>query len=120
MFSSPFFVEKVLPVVISCLAIIGIAILNEFSKTFAAITTTMPTKIPLAIWIVYAAEAGNSLRVAEFSVGLLVSITATIMFIVGTWFAARADWSLLQIIGTGYGAWVSALLVIFLIRQWWA
>lgn len=118
MLSTPFFTEKVLPVIISCLAIIAIAVFNEFSKTFAAIATTMPTKIPLAIWIIYAAEAGNSLRVADFSAGLLVSISATVMFIIATWFAARADWSLIQILAAGYGAWLSGLFIIFLLRQW--
>jgi hypothetical protein len=117
MLSNPFFVEKVLPVVVSCLAIVAIAIVNEFSQTFAAITTTMPTKIPLAIWIIYAAEAGNSLRVANFSAGLLVGISATIMFIIGTWFAARAGWSLVPIIGAGYASWGTMLLVILLIRR---
>ena len=36
-------------------------------KTFAAITATMPLAIPLALWIVYAANRDNPAAITEFT-----------------------------------------------------
>jgi hypothetical protein len=58
--------EKIAPVVISVLVIILIAIISEYSKTFAAITATMPLSVPLSLWIVYAAEHGDQGKMTEF------------------------------------------------------
>ena len=44
--------RQILPVGISVLVIVSIAVLRAHSKTLAAITTTMPLKIPLAVWII--------------------------------------------------------------------
>jgi hypothetical protein len=51
-------VQRILPVLVSILIIISVAVLRQYSKTFAAIAATMPINIPLGLWIVYAGEQG--------------------------------------------------------------
>ncbi len=101
--------NRVTPVIISIILIIVLAILSDYSKTLAAITTTMPTKIPLAIWVIWAAEHGNRKAMTEFNMGLLIGIVPTVLFVAAAWWAARAGWPLVPILGAGYVAWGGAL-----------
>lgn len=109
--------EKLYPVIISIALIIVLAILSEYSKTVAAISTTMPTKIPLALWIVYAAEHGNRQKMAEFNEGMFISILPTVLFILATWWASRASWGLIPMVTAGYVAWGISLGLIFTVRS---
>ena len=59
-----------LPVVISILVIILIAILEKQSRLIAAITATMPLAAPLGIWIVHSSSQGDRIAVSEFTQGL--------------------------------------------------
>jgi hypothetical protein len=99
------------------LVIIVIAIISEYSKTFAAITATMPLSVPLGLWIVYAAEQGDKAQMTEFSSGLLIGIIPTVIFIIATWYAARTGWAIVPIIAFGYMAWGLALGVMLTARQ---
>ena len=45
--------QRVLPVAVSIGIIIAVAVLRQYSKTFAAIAATMPINVPLALWIIY-------------------------------------------------------------------
>lgn len=109
--------ERLLPLILSIVVLIAVAIINQYSKTFAAIATTMPTKIPLALWIVYVAEQGNPEKISEFSIGLIVGIIPTVMFIVGVWFAAKAGWTFVPILLAGTGVWLVTLLITTTVRQ---
>lgn len=100
---------RALPVIVSILIIIAVAVLRQYSRTFAAIAATMPINIPLALWIIYdrSDRAGN----AEFFETLLIGLPATMLFILAAWLAARAGWGLLPVILVGYAAWGVALLL---------
>jgi len=63
------------PVVLSIVVIILVAVLEKQSKLFAAITATMPLGIPLALWIVYSANAGDKQVVSQFSLSLLLNFS---------------------------------------------
>lgn len=45
---------SILPVIVSILIIIAIAILRNYSQAFASIVAVMPINIPLGMWIVAA------------------------------------------------------------------
>ena len=45
--------QDAVPVLLSTLIIVLVAILEKQSKLFAALTATMPLNAPLALWIVY-------------------------------------------------------------------
>ncbi|NWG16567.1 MAG: hypothetical protein HXY41_08025 [Chloroflexi bacterium] len=107
--------QRVLPVLVSIAIIILVAILREYSKTLAAITATMPINVPLALWIIYAAEGQPAMM--SFTEALLINIWPTIIFLIIAWLAARAGWGLLPILVAGYLGWGISLGLILFVRQ---
>jgi hypothetical protein len=105
-------ITRVLPVVVSILIIIAVAVLREYSKTFAAIAATMPINVPLALWIAFSAgDTDQSARI-QFAEGLLIGIMPTVLFLVVAWLAVRAGWSLGPTIAAGYAVWGMSLLAL--------
>lgn len=109
--------QDILPVLLSIIIIILVAILEKQSKLAAAITATMPIGAPLAIWIVYSANRGDRETMEGFSVGLLIGIIPTIGFLVAAWLAARAGLKLFPILLIGYLAWGVVLGLILILRR---
>jgi hypothetical protein len=107
---------KVAPVIVSILIIIAVAILRQYSRTFAAIAATMPVNIPLALWIVNSGEE-TSASMADFSRTMTFNMFPTVLFIAVVWLAFRAGWQLLPALGVGYLAWGVGMLVMSGIRQ---
>ena len=66
--------QDVLPVVISVLVIITIAVVEKQSKTIAALTAVMPVTAPLALWIVYSSSGGEQTAMSEFASGLIARL----------------------------------------------
>jgi hypothetical protein len=109
--------QRILPVVVSILIIISVAVVRQYSKTLAPILATMPINIPLALWIVYSAEGGNQNTLEQFNRDLLINILPTIVFMVIIWQASRAHWSLLPMIGAGYLGWALSLGTLLVVRR---
>lgn len=101
--------QQWLPVGISILIIIAIAVIQSYSKTFAAITATMPLAIPLALWIVYAANRDNPAAITEFTGSLVLGVIATLIFAVALWLASRAGMGLVAMLATAYLAWAASV-----------
>ena len=74
--------QDIVPVVLSIVVIILVAILEKQSKLFAALTATMPLTAPLALWIVYSSNAGNKEVVSQFSLSLLLGLIPTLAFLI--------------------------------------
>lgn len=110
--------QDVVPVVISVLVIILVAVLQKQSKLIAAVTATMPLNIPLALWIVYSSTRGEKVAVEEFTRNMAIGIIPTVAFTVVAWLAARAGWKLLPIFGASYAAWGVTLLLMITLRRW--
>jgi hypothetical protein len=107
----------ILPVIISIVVIILVAILEKHSKLVAAITATMPLSIPLALWIVYASAKGERPVVEQFSLSMLLSIFPTIGFLIAVWLGSRAGLKLGTLLVVGYSVWgIGALLLWFMRR----
>lgn len=104
--------QDVLPVIISIIVIILVAVFQRQSKLVAAITATMPLTAPLALWIVYASTDGNREETAEFSVGMLLGVVPTLAFLVAVWLAARAGVKLVPMIVIGYATWAIGLVLL--------
>lgn len=110
-------ITRVLPVVVSIIIIIAVAILREYSKTFAAIAATMPINVPLALWIAFSAgDVDQSARV-QFAEGLLLGIMPTVLFLIVAWLTVRAGWSLVPTIAAGYVVWGVSLLALLGLRR---
>lgn len=109
--------NRVLPVIVSILIIIAIAVLRNYSKTLSAVVAVMPLNIPLGMWIIYAGEEGDRREALQnFSGALFVNIIPTLFFMLAAWQATRMGWGLVPSIVAGYTVWVLGLGVIFALR----
>jgi predicted neutral ceramidase superfamily lipid hydrolase len=94
-----------LPVAVSVLVIILVALLQNQSQLVAAVTATMPTKVPLALWVVYAANQGKKEIMESFSRSMVISIIPSFGFLLAAWLAASAGWRLIPTLLAGYAVW---------------
>lgn len=108
--------QDYVPVIISILIIVSVALLEKQSKLVAAVTATMPIKVPLALWVVYAANQGQKETMEEFSRSLVVGIIPTLGFLLAAWMATRAGLKLIPTILIGYGVWGTGVGLTFLFR----
>jgi len=109
--------QDILPVLVSIVVIILVAVLEKQSKFAAAITATMPIGATLAIWIVYSANSGDQETMQDFSVGLLMGIIPSIGFLFAAWFAFRTGLKLMPMLLVGYAVWGTLLGLIILLRR---
>lgn len=97
--------QDVIPVLLSIIVIIAVAVLEKQSKFIAAITATMPLTAALALWIVYSSSEGERDSMTEFSRGLVMGILPTIAFAVAAWLAFRAGLKLVPALVIAYSTW---------------
>jgi len=109
--------QDIIPVVLSIVIIILVAILEKQSRLFAALTATMPLTAPLALWIVYSSNAGDKTAVSQFSLSLLLGLIPTLAFLITVWLAARAGVKLAPMIMAGYGVWGIGAIILYLLRD---
>lgn len=109
--------QRILPVIVSMLIIIAVAILREYSKPLAAIVSTMPINIPLALWLVYSGGT-DSAGLETFARALLINIFPTIGFLLVAWLMVRAGWGLVPVLVGSYTVWAVGLLFVLVLRQW--
>lgn len=109
--------QDILPVLLSIVVIILVAILEKQSKFAAAITATMPIGATLALWIVYSANSGDQETMKEFSTGLLLGIIPSIGFLFAAWFTSRAGLKLVPLLLVGYAVWGVLLGAIVMLRR---
>jgi hypothetical protein len=107
--------QDFVPVIISVLVIIFIAVLEKQSKTIAAITAVMPLTAPLALWIVYSSSGGEQAAMNEFTLGLILGLLPTLGFAIAAWLAVRAGMRFGPVLLAGYSTWgIGTLLIAFL------
>jgi len=109
--------QDIVPVLVSIVVIILVAVFEKQSKLVAAITATMPIGATLALWIVYASNRGDSGVMKEFSLGLLVGIVPTLGFLIAAWLAARAGYKLGGLLATGYVVWGIGVATVLFFRR---
>ncbi len=109
--------QDLMPVILSILVIILVAVLEKQSRLIAAITATMPLAAPLALWIVYSSSGGEKEAVSSFTLGMFLGFLPTLAFIVAVWLAARAGMKLVPIIATGYGVWALGAIILYIFRN---
>lgn len=109
--------QDILPVLVSILVIIAVAVLEKQSKLFAAITATMPIGATLGLWIVYAANQGERVAVGQFSRGMLLGILPSVAFLISVWLAARAGLKLVPMLLAGYATWGSGVVLLVAFRR---
>ncbi len=110
--------QSILPVIISIIVIIAVAILERQSKFAAAITATMPLGIPLALWIVYSANNGDPVVMQDLTRGLILGIVPTVGFTIAVWICARAELKLIPMLVISYIVWMIVFGFIFIIKKY--
>ncbi len=109
--------NDILPVAVSMLVIILVAILEKQSRIVAALTATMPLTAPLALWIVYNSARGDQVAVSQFSLGLLLGILPTVAFLAVVWLGARQGLRLAPLLLLGYSVWAASASLLLGIRR---
>ncbi len=109
--------QDILPVAVSIVIIILIAVLKNLSSTVAAIAGTMPINIPLALWIFYASKGDDREAVADFIGAMIMGLIPTFLFVVVAWLTARAGWKLGPTLIAGYITWGVVLGVVLGLRR---
>lgn len=109
--------QDVIPVLLSILIIILVAVLEKQSKLFAALAATMPLTAPLALWIVYSSNAGDKAAVSQFSLSLLLGLLPSLGFLVTVWLSARAGMKLVPMLVMGYSIWAIGAIILYLLRN---
>jgi hypothetical protein len=107
---------RVAPVLVSIGIIILIAVVRQYSKSFAAIAATMPINLPLGMWIVYSGSDTPQADLEQFTQAALVNLIPTMVFMLVAWQLAKAGYSLVPSILLGYAAWAVSLGAVLLIR----
>lgn len=105
-----------LSIILSILLILSVALLERYSKLVAAVTATMPIKVALALWVVYAANQGDQSAMQKFSRSLVIGIIPTLGFLVAAWLGARAGFKLVPMLIFGYSVWGLGIGLSFLFR----
>mgnify|MGYP001553956423 FL=1 len=109
--------QEIMPVLISIIIIILIAIIGRTSRFIAAITATMPINIALGMWIIYSSSGGDAKSVTEFSLGMLLAVFPSMGVLVAVWLASRAQVKIIPMLLLGYSVWAVGLVLIFGIRK---
>jgi hypothetical protein len=109
--------QDIIPVLISIIVIILVAVLEKQSKLFAALIATMPLSAPLALWIVHSSNSGEKAVVTQFSMSLLLGVLPSIGFLITVWLGARAGMKLVPMLVTGYSVWAAGAIVLYLLRN---
>lgn len=84
--------DRLVPVALSVLVIVLVAIVQERSRALAAIIATMPLTAPLAMWIVFSASGGDQRQTADFVRSMIVGFAASLVFVLVCWFGFRQAW----------------------------
>ncbi len=112
--------SKVLPVIISVMVILAVAILRKYSTTFSSIAAVMPINIPLAIVIIYFAlpEEERHSAMSPFTSDLAIKLIPTFIFTIVVWRMFAAGYGLWAAIIVGYIVWAIGLGLLFALRAW--
>ncbi len=82
-----------IPVILSVLVIILVAIVQERPRYLAAIIAAMPLTAPLAMWIEFSASEGDQQQTADFAGSMVLGFAASLVFVLhaGSAFGSVGD-----------------------------
>jgi hypothetical protein len=108
----------VVPVVLSVLIIVLVAVVQERSRHLAAIIATVPLTAPLAMWIVFSATRGDHRQTADFAASMFVGLAASFVFVLACWVGFRQQWSFPVVLVFGSTIWLATVLIPSLVGRW--
>lgn len=90
---------------ISYVIITVVVLLSERSRFWAGVLGTAPINIPLILWVVWGATAGDYPAMQQISRGMIVGLASTVVYVVVCWIGLRQRWPLPTVLVAGYIAW---------------
>jgi hypothetical protein len=111
--------DRVLPVVVSVLVIVAVAIVQERSRFLAATIAAMPLTAPLAMWIVFSASDGDQRQTADFMASMAVGTAATLVFVVVCWIGLRQAWGFAGTLIVAFVLWLTIVAGVRWIGNSW-
>jgi uncharacterized membrane protein (GlpM family) len=84
--------DKAVTVILSVVIVVLVAVVQERSRTLAAIIATMPLTAPLAMWIVFSASRGDQRQTGDFVGSMVVGSVASLVFVLACWLGFRHAW----------------------------
>ena len=99
--------DRVVPVALSLLVIVVVAVVQERSRSLAAIIASMPLTAPLAMWIVFSASEGDQRQTADFVGSMVVGFSAGLVFVLACWFGFRQAWGFAPTLIVASAVWLA-------------
>ena len=109
--------EKIIPVAVSVVIIVLVAVLQERSREMAAIVAVMPITIPLAVWIVFSGSGGSHHQTADFVRSMFAAYLPTLVFITALWYGFRQAWAFPLVIAVAFAVWAALVALPYLVRR---
>jgi len=109
--------EKILPVAVSIVIIVLVAVVQERSRDLAAILAVMPLTVPLAAWIVFSASGRDYPQTAQFVGSMLAAYAPTAIFVVACWYGLRRQWPFPVVIVLAFGVWGALVALPYVIGR---
>lgn len=105
--------QRALPVVVSILIILAVAVLRDRSRTLAAILAVMPINIPLALWVIAGGSDGDPRVLSETIRSMFFGLLPGLVWLGVVLWAVRAGWAILPAIVAGYVVWLLLIAALF-------
>lgn len=99
--------DRIVPVVLSVLIIVLVAIVQGRSRYLGAMIATMPLTAPLALWIVFSASQGDQRQTAEFAASMLIGVAGAFVFVLACWVGFRQEWGFLATLAIASAIWLA-------------
>ncbi|MCS6911329.1 MAG: hypothetical protein NZM11_12305, partial [Anaerolineales bacterium] len=107
--------QRTLPVVVSILIILAVAVLRDRSRTLAAILAVMPINIPLALWVIASDPDGDPKLLSETIHSMFFGLLPGLVWLGVVLWAVRAGWHILPAIVAGYAIWLLLIAALFVL-----
>lgn len=109
--------EKLLPVVVSVVIIVLVALVQEWSRELAAILAVMPLTVPLATWIVFSSSGGDHQQTSAFVSSMFAAYLPTLVFVAALWYGLRQAWPFALVIVFAFGVWAALVALPYVVRR---
>ena len=103
--------DKAVTVILSVVIVVLVAVVQERSRTLAAIIATMPLTAPLAMWIVFSASPGDQRQTGDFVGSMVVGSVASLVFVLACWLGFRHAWGFPVTLAFATVIWLLIVLV---------
>ncbi len=109
--------EKIVPVAVSVVIIVLVALVQERSRELAAIVAVMPLTVPLAAWIVFSASGGDHQQAARFVGSMFAAYLPTAVFVAALWVGLRQAWPFALTLAGAFAVWAALVALSYLVRR---